>query len=409
MGLRVLLAATVCWPTTARIAGGLVQLGCSVDAFCPSGAPVHDSRFVNLRHAYNALSPLTSLRDALSISRPDLIIPCDDRAVQHMLRLRELEPQSAQAKLVEHSLGAPNNYPAMISRASFMKEAQALGISAPETISLTKESQLEPALAKIGLPAVLKADGSWGGDGVAIVHTREEAIAAWRKLSTPLSALRSLARTLRRGDVHHFLAAIKPVRPVISIQHFVAGTPATTAFSAWNGDVSATIHMDVVVSQGITGPASVLRRVECVEMEGAARAVARRFSLSGLHGLDFIRDAAGRVHLLEINPRCTQTSYLALGHGHDLLAGLLASASGRRHLPRIPTTTNNLIALFPQEWARDSASPYLKSAYHDIPWEDPGLLRACIASSRPQGLRYPTAVGMLRPTGPLCGQESTVH
>jgi len=409
MGLRVLLAATVCWPTTARIAGGLVQLGCSVDAFCPSGAPVHESRFVNLRHAYNALSPLTSLRDALSISRPDLIIACDDRAVQNLLRLRELEPQSAQARLVGHSLGAPDNYPAMISRASFMKEAQALGICVPETIALTKESQIEPALAKIGLPAVLKADGSWGGDGVAIVHTREEAIAAWRKLSTPLSTLRSLARTLRRGDIHHFLAAIRPVRPVVSIQHFVAGTPATTAFSAWNGDVSATIHMDVVVSQGVTGPASVLRRVECADMEGAARAIARRFALSGLHGLDFIRDAAGRVHLLEINPRATQTSYLALGHGHDLLAGLVASASGRGQAPRFPTTTNNLIALFPQEWARDSASPYLKTAYHDIPWEDPGLLRACIASSRPQGRRFPTAAALLPAVIRPYGQQGTVH
>jgi hypothetical protein len=244
---------------------------------------------------------------------------------------------------------------------------------------------------------------------VAIVHTREEALAAWRKLSTPLSPLRSLARTLRRGDVHHFLAAMRPVRASVSIQQFIAGAPATTAFSAWNGDVSATIHMDVVVSQGITGPASVLRRVECADMEGAARAVARRFALSGLHGLDFIRDANGRVHLLEINPRATQTSYLALGHGHDLLADLVASASGRRHAPRLPTTTNNLIALFPQEWARDSASPYLKSAYHDIPWEDPGLLRACIASSRPQGRRYPTAAALppavIRPHG----QQGTVH
>ncbi|HEV2561689.1 MAG TPA: hypothetical protein VGT78_06070 [Rhizomicrobium sp.] len=409
MGLRVLLAATVCWPTTARIAGGLAQLGCHVDAFCPSGAPVHESRFVNLRHAYNALSPLTSLRDALSISRPDLIIPCDDRAVQHVLRLRETEPQSAQAKLVGDSLGAPENYPAMISRASFMKEARALGISVPETISLMKESQIEPALAKIGLPAVLKVDGSWGGDGVAIVHTRAEAIAAWRKLSRPLSPLRSLARTLRRGDVHHFLAAIKPVQPIISIQQFIAGEPATTALSAWNGNVSGTIHMDVVVSQGVTGPASVLRRVECAEMEGAARAVARRFALSGLHGLDFIRDANGRAHLLEINPRATQTSYLALGHGHDLLAGLVASASGQRHAPRMPTTTNNLIALFPQEWARDSASPYLKSAYHDIPWEDPGLLRACIATARPRGRRYPTAAALLPPVVRPYGQQSTVH
>jgi len=27
---------------------------------------------------------------------------------------------------------------------------------------------------------------------------------------------------------------------------------------------------------------------------------------------------------------------------------------------------------------RDPASPWLKNAYHDVPWEDPDVVRACI-------------------------------
>jgi hypothetical protein len=391
MGLKILLAATMGWPATARIAGGLNRFGCHVDVLAPAEAPVRHSRYVNLRHAYRALSPMMSLRDALSISRPDLVIPCDDRAVQHMLRLHELEPASREAACVARSLGTPENYAAIMSRGTFMAECEELGIAVPETIGLAKQSDLDAALDVVGLPAVLKADGSWGGEGVVIAETREEAHAAFRKLSTPASPLRSLARAVLRNDAHHLQAAIaKPAEPAISIQSFIPGNPATTAFACWKGEVVGMIHSDVVAASSATGPASVVHRIDCVDMEAAARAIAHRFHLSGLHGLDFIRNADGKVFLLEINPRATQTSYLAFGPGRDLLSGLIEAASGERCRARIPVTDNHLVALFPQEWARDPSSPYLKAAFHDIPWDDPDLLRAWLAIT-PRGPARKTA------------------
>ena len=42
-------------------------------------------------------------------------------------------------------------------------------------------------------------------------------------------------------------------------------------------------------------------------------------------------------------------------------------------------TEKDTIALFPQEWLRDPASTFLTSAYHDVPWEEPELLRACVS------------------------------
>lgn len=384
MGQKVLLAAMLSWPATARIAGGLGRFGCQVDVLCPLEAPVRSSRYVNLRHVYRALSPIVSLRDAFSISRPDLVIPCDDRSVQHLLRLRELEPKSREAACITRSLGAPENYAAMMSRGGFMGECATLGIAVPETISLPRQSDLDAALDAIGLPAVLKADGSWGGEGVIIAQTREEAHAAYRKLSQPVSALRSLVRAVLRSDPHHLQGVLtKPAAPAITMQAFIPGSPATTAFACWQGDVVGMIHSDVVASSCATGPASVVRRVDCADMEAAARAIARRFHLSGLHGLDFIRNAQGKAYLLEINPRATQTSYLAFGPGRDLLAGLLERASGAHCRARTPATANPFIALFPQEWARDPASPHLKSAFHDIPWDDPDLLRAWLAVTPP--------------------------
>jgi len=391
MGLRILLAATMSWPATARIAGGLDRFGCHVDVLCPAEAPVRHSRYVNLRHIYRALSPVMSLRDALSVSRPDLVIPCDDRAVQHMLRLHEMEPQSREGQCIAHSLGMPENYRAIMSRGIFMDECRELGIPVPHTVKLAGQSELDAALERVGLPAVLKTDGSWGGEGVIAAETREEAHAAYRKLSLPASPLRSLARAVLRNDAHHLHAAIaKPVARQISIQSFIPGDPATTAFACWKGEVAGMIHTDVVVSSRPTGPASVVRRIDCAEMEAAARAIAHRFHLSGLHGLDFIRNADGKMFLLEINPRSTQTSYLAFGPGRDLLAGLLEGASGERYRARMPATANHLVALFPQEWARDPSSPYLKAAFHDIPWDDPDLLRAWLAVTPPRYARCAT-------------------
>jgi hypothetical protein len=33
------------------------------------------------------------------------------------------------------------------------------------------------------------------------------------------------------------------------------------------------------------------------------------------------------------------------------------------------------IALFPQEMIRDPNSPYLRSAYYDVPWQSPELMK----------------------------------
>ncbi len=57
------------------------------------------------------------------------------------------------------------------------------------------------------------------------------------------------------------------------------------------------------------------------------------------------------------------------------LAGSLTPAS---RWPRPLLTENPVIALFPQEWQRDPDSPWLHSAYPDVPWDDPGVLRACL-------------------------------
>ncbi|HEY2068841.1 MAG TPA: ATP-grasp domain-containing protein [Rhizomicrobium sp.] len=371
---KILLSTTVRWPSAARLAGALSESGCAVDALFPDNHPLSASRYPTTRFAYRALAPLASLAKAIHQSQPDLIVACDDRAVSHLRTLHEAAPEFRT--VIEHSFGDPQSYAGLVSRSGFIAAARQAGITAPETVSVDDEASLEFALRLIGLPAVLKADGSWGGDGVAIVQDIDAARAAWRRLSATPSRLRGLARALRRKDAHYLA---KPARPAISLQRYIPGTPATSSFFCWKGQVIAANHFDVLNTCGTAGPASVVKRVDDAAMEAAACRLASQFGLSGLHGLDYVRDAQGKPHLIEINPRATQTSHLGFGPGHDLCAALAARAGGHG-FGRTPIP-GRAVALFPQEWRRDRTSTWLKSAHHDVPWDDPRLVDACLASN----------------------------
>jgi hypothetical protein len=65
---------------------------------------------------------------------------------------------------------------------------------------------------------------------------------------------------------------------------------------------------------------------------------------------------------------------------------LYAALSGESVNPAPRITPHDTIALFPQEWLRDAKSPFLRSAYNDIPWEEPELLKACVRQLRKQGV-----------------------
>jgi hypothetical protein len=386
MKSRILLTTSMDWPNAARLAGAFAQAGARVEALFPRHHPMRASRYLSGGHAYSPLTPLETLRRAIAASAPDLIVPCDDRAVLQLLQLREEAEHAALGDLITFSLGNPAAYPRLTARHGFMAEAAAIGVTTAPSIAATDEEQLEDALAAFGFPAVLKTDESWGGDGVAAVSDPETARQAFRRFTTPFNPLRQMARAMKRRD-SHFLPSTRARKiPGVSVQKFIEGQPATTSFACWQGEIVGINHFDVVESCGDTGPASVVRRVNCLWMEDAAQRIAAHFGLSGLHGLDFMRDEDGVAHLIEINPRATPTSHLALGLDHDPTAALLTAALGHPATPRPAVTGQELIALFPQEWRRDSNSVHLSTGFHDAPWEDPELLRVSLDGDESKSL-----------------------
>jgi hypothetical protein len=133
-------------------------------------------------------------------------------------------------------------------------------------------------------------------------------------------------------------------------------------------------------------------------MAVAVEKIVRRLNLSGFHGFDFMLETGSQdAYLIEINPRATQVGHLRLGSGRDLPAALQATVSGTVVQEDSKLTENPTITLFPQEWLRNPASPFLRSSYHDVPWEEPGLVRACLdlGSKRSVGHRQTTFAQLL--------------
>ena len=389
----VLIATTSHWFPAARLAMALASAGCTVDAVCPSKHSLGKMSVVRQIHPYRGLMPLHSFADAIAATNPDLIVPGDDLATTHLHRLHAREKLRGNGgqticELIERSLGTAESFPVVYARAAFMEVAREEGIRAPKTEVIANLQDLRNSVVRVGFPMVLKADGTSGGEGVRVVQTMDEAERAFRALQAPPLLARAAKRAFMDRDKTLVWPSLLRHRSIVNAQAFVAGREATSTVACWKGNVLASLHFEVVNKRDAAGPSSVLRAIENAEMLTAAVKMVRRLQLSGIHGFDFMLEShTGNAYLIEINPRSTQVGHLPLGPGRDLPAALYSVLSGDplRAAPQV--TEKDTITLFPQEWLRDPASPFLTSGYHDVPWEEPELLRACIRKRWKQKIR----------------------
>lgn len=392
----VLVATTTCWIPTVRLGIALAKAGFTVKALCSARHPLRMGEAAGKIYTYHGLAPILSLTKAIAEAKPDIIIPGDDLATEHLHELYQRRKNAGEAgeatcALIERSLGAPESFPVVYSRTKFIKLAHEEGVRVPEMEVIANLGGLAKWIERRGLPAVLKADGSSGGMGVRIVATPDAAERAFRALDRPPLWARALKRALIDGDTTLVWPSLLRRRPAINAQSFLPGHEATSTVACWKGRVLAAVHFDVLRKASPTGHATVLRLVENAEMSSAAEKMVRRLNLSGLHGFDFIREVpSGRACLIELNPRTTQVGHLALGPGRDLPVALYAAVSGEDVQAPPPVTEKDTFALFPHEWLRDAASPHLQSAFHDVPWEAPELVLACIRRHRQQRPWYST-------------------
>ena len=382
--VKILLTDTDRRPYAARLAMAFAECGCEVSIVCTDHHPIENIRAPHRIYPYSALRPLNSLWRAIESTVPDLVLPCDDRAVQHLQQLSGLfraegRLQHRVASLIERSLGPPASYPIVSARYALLQLAQAEGIRVPATCLLQAPEDLSKWGNQQPFPWVLKADGTWGGSGVRITESLPDAQRKFHALRSPCALRRALKRALVNRDSFYFRAWWKAFSPAVIAQAFVPGRPANCAVACWEGKVLAQMNVEVLATSKPTGPANVVRRIENAEMVRAAERIASRLRLSGLFGLDFIIETGSEAtYLLEMNPRCTPLCHIQLASGPDLVAALHARLAGRPFpiAPASAQNDNEVIAYYPRAW--NSNGDVLKSCFQDLPRGEPALARALL-------------------------------
>jgi Carbamoyl-phosphate synthase L chain, ATP binding domain len=379
---KVLLITAYRWPTTTRLALALSDAGFAVDALCSVGHSLAQVQFISKVYRYRALSPLRSLRDAIVASEPDLVIPCDDTTAAQLHQLHKLTDATDPVgnglrSLIAHSLGDPANYPIFYSRAQIASLAHAAGVLSPTATNIHNHDELFRQLKDIGFPAVLKSDGSFGGRGVAFVHSRAEAKRAFAKLTGYNNVARALARLLIDRDANLVLPCLRRTRPQVSIQRFLSGKRANAAVACWKGVVLAQVCVEVIDSNDAAGAATVVSVIAHPGMSQAVERLVRALNLSGLCGFDFILDSVdGSAYLIDFNPRATQTCHLV---SSERTRPVLALAAKLRGLPEVVDDQLNPhcgpIVLFPHGLAYPPQGQCLKYAEIDQASKSPELIK----------------------------------
>ncbi len=390
---KVLLTATNRWPSTARLAIGLTKVGCRVSAVCPmQGHPLCSTSVVQEIFPYSSIRPLDSLERAIEAIHPQIVIPSDDRGVQHLHELYARAHSSESAgnaviELIARSLGSPESFPIVGGRCELLEIAKQEGLRVPHTKLIKTSGDLKSWQETHELPWVLKGDGTFGGQGVRIAQTAEEAESCFLDVQGLFGGMRAVKRAVVNRDPFWLRPWWKDIRPAIIVQSYIVGRPANCAVACWKGEVLANIAVEVVSSDGITGPASIVRVVDSPEMLRAGERLARRLGLSGFFGLDFmIEDGGNAAYLIEMNPRCTPLSHLQLGRGRDLIAAVGAKLLGRPVVEAPPVTESSMIAYFPQAWLFHSE--FLDTSFQDIPEDEPKLVKELMRPWPDRSLMY---------------------
>jgi carbamoylphosphate synthase large subunit len=380
---HILLATTGKLPSTARLAMELRDAGAEVSLIAPANHPAWTLDLLAHRAIYRARAPQRSLEAAALTVRPDLIIPCDERTVRDLHALWHRTRRPHLKELIEASTSPAEHFSTIASRAALLAVARQLGVRVPPSEPLPDQAALDRWTANNAAPFVLKADGSWAGFGVRIISNATTARNAYARMTRPISGRLALRESLLESNYFDIRSWLNRERPAMSVQGYVDGWPANIGVACWRGEVLAAVCAEAVSTTSATGPSTVARIIQNPEMVTSATHLVRALGLSGMIGFDFMIEAAtGAAYLIEMNPRNTPICSIRLGPGRDLAEAMVARICGRPVRERPPRTERDIIVFFPDTWQEDPASGFLNSGYHDVPWEQPDLVRVLMLPDR---------------------------
>jgi predicted ATP-grasp superfamily ATP-dependent carboligase len=274
-------------------------------------------------------------------------------------------------ELLQHSLGDPAGYPVLTSKWATAELARRLDIGVPQQRYV---SSLDEALAfacENGFPTILKRENSYGGMGCYVCQSARQLRRGFKCLRAGLSVRRRLRNVTRRRSTGNPVSQKRLI-----IQRFHEGE---LAFSAAVADKGVMLTGLTGIAESVhprpIGASTVIRAINAPELLQATRDLIAATRCSGFISADFIIERqTGRRYLLEINPRPTPLSHLGRLLGTDLCSVFAARLAHLSDTGPLRPEGVEVVALFPNEWMRDPRSPRLRSAYHDVPVNDPDLI-----------------------------------
>ena len=344
-------------------------------------------------------NPLAAVERAIQKVGPDIVVPTDDQSVLVLHALHRRRPELRA--LIERSLGDAASFDIVACRSRLLGLAAELGIRVADGCEVTSAEQALEAFEKYKPVAVMKADGTNNGAGVRLVRSGSEASAVVHGNTS----MRSLAVAMKQRVIDRNPLAMWAWRQqptaALSAQRLIPGRPANILVACLRGKVLAEVSVEALATEGETGAALAVRRIEDEEMSRAARVLAARLGMSGFFGLDFIREeATNSPYLLEMNPRATQLSYLPLADGSladVLVAGL--TASGEQSKPRNPLG-QDAIVIYPRAIELGLDYGALPDAYIDTASDRPALQRALLGRRWPDRQWTSRLYQVIRPPKP---------
>lgn len=389
------------WIGIARLPKVLQEAGFKVGVLCFPKSYIAKTRYLDklflLESPGNTL--LKSLRKAIEVWRPVLLIPGDELTVRFLhliVRLATTNKLNSLpidvVKTIQSSLCSPDFYEAATNKTITQRVAREIGLRTPAQQSFDSVADALSFKTEYSYPVVLKKSFGTGGSGVKICDNSEqlmEALHNFQPLPAKPPSIKSLIknwlRELLRSDLDpvQLNPAQLPDDPAVSIQQFISGKPAMYCLVAIAGKTLAGYTaVKEIVNPSPTGMSSVIHFIKQPEMASAASALMTLFNYTGFASIEFmIEEKTGFAYLLECNPRPTSVNHLGEKVGVNLCGALFQQLNGKVETPSLSADSEMVVALFPQEWQRDPNSNYLLNTYHDVPWDDPMLVRAYIGIS----------------------------
>lgn len=385
---KILIVAFENWSAIARLPKALQHAGFDVAAICPGNSYIGTTRYLDRLFAFDPRCGETGLlrlfREILGVWDAQLIVPGDERTLFFFHKIIQTDSQGAlldgAMEDLIFSFGNLDWHVEAVSKRLTLQTAARLGIRTPRFARLLSLPHAISCANKFGWPVVLKKSSGFAGQGVWFCKNEEELTGTYHEVNRPgywdtiplLYPFR-IGSSSRRACLSD---------DSLTVNEAVRGVPAAVAVVAANGKMlGAVAALKVKCHPDAKSPSSVMRFIRNESMFEAAQKLVNHWGVTGFVGFDFIVDDNGAAYLLECNPRPTPLSYMGRQSGCDLCLCLRQYLTGES-IPAPSAPSHEFVAHFPNEWQRDSESPYLHEAYHDVPWDDPALFYKLVTDSK---------------------------